>query len=81
MLSRKGPALVLVLAGAAAASDMFGSDELLLTEVAITGPTQALPKLAVLISSAAAAVIAAVAMKLLPEVGAADDAAAAAPAA
>ena len=54
---------------------------LLLTEVAITGPTQALPKLAVLISSAAAAVIAAVAMKLLPEVGAADDAAAAAPAA
>ena len=54
---------------------------LLLTEVAITGPTQALPKLAVLISSAAAAVIAAVAMKLLPEVGAADDDAAAAPAA
>ena len=54
---------------------------LLLPEVAITGPTQALPKLAVLISSAAAAVIAAVAMKLLPEVGAADDDAAAAPAA
>jgi hypothetical protein len=40
MLSRGGgPALVLVLAGAAAASDMFGSDELLLTEVA-TVPTK-----------------------------------------